>query len=55
MIHIEMSLAKDGKDAWDLRVGDLDNCDYIHNATKDIVLEIISKEMDTHMEAVLDK
>lgn len=55
MIHIEMSLAKQKKDAWDLRVGDLDNCFYVNNATKEIVLEVISKEMDTHIEAVLDK
>lgn len=55
MIHIEMSLAKQKKDVWDLRVGDIDSSVDIYNAPKEDVLGIISKEMDNHMEAVLDK
>lgn len=55
MIHIEMCMAKHKKNAWDLRVGDIDGSVDMYNATKEDVLEVISKEMDTHMEAVLDK
>jgi len=54
MIHIEMSMSKLKKNAWDLRVGDIDKCFTVDKATKEIILEIIAKEMDTHMEAVLD-
>lgn len=55
MINIEMSMSKIKKNAWDLRVGDIDGSVKLYNATKEDILEVIAKEMDTHMEAVLDK
>lgn len=54
MIHIEMSMSKHKKNTWKLRVGDIDGSVDLYNATKEDVLETISKEMDTHMEAVID-
>lgn len=55
MIHIEMGLHKDEKDTWDLRVGGIGNCCHSYGLTKEAVLEVISKEMDTHIEAVIDE
>ncbi len=55
MIHIEITLSEYKKGTWNMRVGDISDNTEIHNASKEDILEVISQEMDGHIEAEIDK
>lgn len=55
MIHIEICMSKHKKGAWDMRIGDIDGATEVFNIAREDLLDLISQELDTHMEAAIDK